>query len=228
MLHKPLLTVLLCALLAVSVSAQRFAVGATGGVRLVQFTGSPSDQGYVLGFGIGGAATYTLAPRFALHGEVLFADFGKQLLTQDDYLGQTPSGLDAYVRTRDRQLGKYVEVPVLARYLLPATPDGRVQVHFGVGAATAFRVTCTLRTDTEYYSRDDGQVLLREFSDAECGGGGGGTLLSLLAGFGGWYDFGTGRVFAEARYNFGLSAVAASSDGKLRQITVAAGLAHSF
>jgi len=197
-------------------------------VRLVQFTGSVGNQGYMLGFGVGGAMTYTLTPRFAFHGEVLYADFGKLLLAQDDYPGQTPSGLSAYVRIRDRQLAKYIEVPVLAQYLLPASGDGRVQVHFGVGVATAFRVTCTLRTDTEYFSVDNGDVLQRAVSDAACLGDTGSVLLSLLGSFGGQYDVGKARVFADARYGFGFSQAVADLDGTLRQVTVAVGLAHAF
>jgi hypothetical protein len=116
----------------------------------------------------------------------------------------------------------------LVRYKLPASPDGRVQVHFGIGASTAFRVSCTLRTDTEYILAADRQVLYSEFSDAACLGDTGKVLLSLLGSFGGQYEIGKARLFADARYGYGFSRAAAGSDAKLRQITVAAGLAYSF
>ena len=228
MLRRSLFTALLCTLVAVPSSAQRFAVGATGGLRLVQSSAPLANQGYLVGFGVGGVVSYAVAPRVTVRAEVLYADFGRQVLAQDDSLGQTPSGQDAYIRVRDRQLAKYIDVPVMVRYQLPASPDGRVKVHFGLGVATAFRATCTIRTDTEYISVEDRQVLYSEFSDAACVGDTGSVLLSLLGSFGGQYEVGKARLFADARYGYGFSRAAAGSDGKLRQISVAAGLAYAF
>ena len=127
-----------------------------------------------VGVAVGGSVALSLGPYFSIQPELLFAQKGAE------------NGTDGSFTI------SYVELPVLAKFRLPAQGNGRqFSPHFYVGGAVGLKAGCTARSGSTSDSCEDAGVDMKS------------TDVSLVVGAG--VDI--GRAMLGARYDIGLSKI---------------------
>jgi len=180
--------------------------GLLGGAAFSRLSGADATTGEFdftkskLGLTAGGFVSLGLGPNFAIQPEVFFVQKGAKA---------KPTGGTVKFR-----LG-YVEVPVLAKLIIPAKGSGiQLSPHFYGGPAIAFKTSCSI-------SGSDGSTTVTGKCDAN-NVRIKSTDLSVL--FGAGVDI--GRFMIEVRYDLGLSKIDDSGedlDAKNRTLYVLGG-----
>ena len=178
--------------------------GLFGGASFDKPGGSDTQQvdGSYTGFGVGGFVGLQLSPSFAIEPEVLYVQKGIKL---DATAG------NAKIKV------PYFEIPVLAKFRIPAKGQSIVSPHLYAGPALAFKTGCHVKgtgsTGTISEPCDAPAIDVRVKS----------TDFSLA--FGGGVD--VGRAIIDVRYDLGLSKVgddpSGNNDVKNRTIYLLAG-----
>lgn len=114
-----------------------------------QVTGAMGQ--HVVGFTGGGYIRFQLAPRFALQGDVLYAQKGGKgdvtgtVLLPSDSPGAPPQ--QATINGTMEAHIDYVEVPILAMWTAPTSEKTGIGLYGGVGLATVVNATASLYGD---------------------------------------------------------------------------------
>lgn len=147
-------------------------------------------------FNMGLVYAANFSPKFGIHTEVNYVKKGFAL-TQD--LGDVNLlGVEVPVQTRVEAQITYVDIPVLAKYKIGDNAlKGYVVAgpYLGYASKGALKAYSDSGDEVELASTDFNFSLVK-YARFEIGG---------AAGVGGTLDVGFGEVFADARYNFGLT-----------------------
>lgn len=229
---SPMPVVLTSLLLSVAnpIHAQGIDVGGKVGL---QFAGAKGSDGANTEVAFGGFVTIEAAHRFALQAELLYSPrpgFRSYLtfLVEDPVTGE---GL--IVEQRREWAPTYLELPILAKLLLPLSETNRVRFQATVGVSVAFLLGCPGNTVHEsVYSLLTGARVDESTFEVDfpaCNEGWNSTDVALQ--FGNGIDFAIGqlgRLIVEARYLLGLSTYSAEEtfDIKNRTFAVMVGFAY--
>ncbi|AVM49828.1 porin family protein [Capnocytophaga sp. oral taxon 878] len=120
-MKKTLITLAFGALIlfTTSAKAQEFHLGAKAGANLGKIDGAAYNQGFKLGYQLGGFAEFDFSDRWGVQGEVLFSQTNTEL--KDNYQAVWKE------KFNKKKTLNYVSVPVLLKY----NPGGFISLHAG-------------------------------------------------------------------------------------------------
>jgi len=109
--------------------AQGVSLGAVGGINLATLSVEDAglDIGSEFGFNIGARLSATFSPQIGLIVGALYSQKGASA---------TEQGVDVTFNLN------YVDFPILAQFMLPASETGNVSVHFAAGPAIGLETSC--------------------------------------------------------------------------------------
>jgi hypothetical protein len=197
---------LLGLLLPLSVQAQGIEFGFKGGVNMATYSGDDVDDAESrLGIIVGGSLAFHVSPMFSIQPELLYAMKGAEFSDPD------------FSATFKHD---YLEIPVLARLMIPTGPGSSFRPSLFAGPALGIELSCDLEGE------DEGVTVSASCSDF--GIDTKTTDFGLVFGGELGLDRGGMRIGLEARYNLGLTSILdvdGAGDIKNRAISIMATIA---
>lgn len=186
-------------------SAQDVNFGVKGGLNVTTLTGDIEDLDPKIGFHVGGFAEIKLNEKFAIQPELLFSTQGAKAEYFDDF-----DGFD--VKVEENLKLNYINLPIMAKYFITEKFNIQAgpQVSFLMSAKNEVTYSFEGESDSEEFDiKDDTKAIDFGFN----------------LGLG--YSF-TDKLFAEARYNFGLSSIPDDSDVDVKNAVFQVSFGYRF
>jgi len=188
-------------------------VGVRGGVNLNNAIDHPADPSQITGYCVGALFNYKLMGNLSLQLNLLATDRG--FVMEDTTIGQVTydSTIHAYDTTYFQgdveQLYNYLELPLLLKYSVPATP--KFHPYILGGPYLAFKFREIIRVSNAGVSIDIDSKLGRDIDYGFIGGAG----MDI--------KFGKGWFFIEGRYDRSMRKTMLNGDYYLQSISFQAG-----
>lgn len=122
-------------------SDSKFSLGVYGGLNTPRLTGgggNPLSEGWTsrTGGGYGGTLDWTTGKHFAWRADILYSSqggqrSGMQALDGSSFNPQIPTGTYLYADYNNESIMNYLEVPVMAKYIIPFSRSTRFYIDLG-------------------------------------------------------------------------------------------------
>jgi hypothetical protein len=208
MKHKTLWSgYFLFTLLVLSVQAfaqDDFSTGLRFGVRVgatvSNFNNSQPHTSAKLGFTAGGVVEYGLSEQFSVQAEPAYMQQGGQYVRFSDDTRFGDDGIFAVSTTSSKVTAHYIDLPVMARYKLPAI--GNFSPNVVLGGAVGYLLKASENYDRTYhynqtfFTTNGTRSVTSQFEQFQVG---------ATAGIGGEVSLGDKRLLIDFRYRYGIT-----------------------
>jgi opacity protein-like surface antigen len=194
------------AVLSFSVStAQKVNFGVKGGLNVSTLTGDVEDLDPKIGFHLGGFAEIKLNEKFSIQPELMFSTQGAKAEYIDDFEGFA-------VNIEENLKINYIVLPIMAKYYVSEKFSIQAGPQIGFLISAKDEITASFEGESQSEEID----IKDETKSIDFG---------LNLGFG--YNF-TDKLFADARYNIGLSSIPDDSEVDVKNGVFQLSLGYRF
>lgn len=186
-------------------TAQKVDFGVKGGLNVSTLTGDVEDLDPKIGFHLGGFAEIKLNEKFSIQPELMFSTQGAKAEYIDDFEGFA-------VNIEENLKINYIVLPIMAKYYVSEKFSIQAGPQIGFLISAKDEITASFEGESQSEEID----IKDETKSIDFG---------LNLGFG--YNF-TDKLFADARYNIGLSSIPDDSEVDVKNGVFQLSLGYRF